>query len=67
MYGITSRNKGVIGSCAVRLFELNAAATGLNERTAKANNIPCDSVYTMSMDKVGLMPGSAPMHFKLVF
>jgi NADPH-dependent 2,4-dienoyl-CoA reductase/sulfur reductase-like enzyme/rhodanese-related sulfurtransferase len=67
MYGMSTRNNGVIGSCAVRLFELNAAATGLNERTAKANNIPCDSVYTMAMDKVGLMPGSSPLHFKLVF
>ncbi len=67
MYGMSTRNNGVIGSCAVRLFGLNAAATGLNERTAKANNIPCDSVYTMAMDKVGLMPGSSPMHFKLVF
>lgn len=67
MYGMSTRNNGVIGSCAVRVFELNAAATGLNERTAKENNIPCDSVYTMAMDKVGLMPGSSPMHFKLVF
>lgn len=67
MYGMSTRNNGVIGSCAVRLFQLNAAATGLNERTAKANNIPCDSVYTMAMDKVGLMPGSSPMHFKVVF
>ncbi|MDR2025729.1 MAG: FAD-dependent oxidoreductase [Hungatella sp.] len=67
IYGMSARNNGVIGSCAVRLFQLNAAATGLNERTAKANNIPCDSVYTMAMDKVGLMPGSSPMHFKVVF
>lgn len=67
MYGMRGTNKGVIGSCAVRVFTLNAAATGLNERTAKANHIPCDSVYTMAMDKVGLMPGSSPIHFKLVF
>lgn len=67
MYGMSTRNNGVIGSCAVRLFDLNAAATGLNEKTAKENNISCDSVYTMTMDKVGLMPGSSPMHFKLVF
>ena len=60
-------NKGVIGSCAVRIFGMNAAATGLNEKTAKQNGIPCDYVYTMAMDKVGLMPGSAPAHFKLVF
>ncbi len=67
IYGMRAANNGVLGSCAVRVFGMNAAATGLNERTAKANGIPCDSVYTMSMDKVGLMPNSAPMHFKLVF
>lgn len=67
IYGMRGTNNGVLGSCAVRVFGMNAAATGLNERTAKANGIPCDAVYTMSMDKVGLMPGSAPMHFKLVF
>ena len=67
IYGMRGANKGVIGSCAVRVFNLNAAATGLNEKTAKANQIPCDSVYTMAMDKVGLMPGSSPVHFKLVF
>ena len=67
MYGTGGRNKGVIGSCAVRIFGLNAAATGLNEKTARQNQIPCDSVYTMAMDKVGIMPGSSPVHFKLVF
>lgn len=67
MYGRPAANNGVIGSSAVRVFGMNAAATGLNERTAKANNIACDSVYTMAMDKVGLMPDSAPMHFKLIF
>lgn len=67
MYGIPGTNNGIIGSCAVRVFGMNAAATGLNERTAKANNIVCDSVYTMGMDKVGLMPDSAPVHFKLIF
>ena len=45
MYGIPHNNKGVIGSCAVRIFDLNAAATGLNEKTAGAAGIPHDSVY----------------------
>ena len=67
MYGTGGRNKGVIGSCAVRIFGLTRAATGLNEKTARQNQIPCDSVYTMAMDKVGIMPGSSPVHFKLVF
>ena len=67
MYGIPNDNRGVIGSCALRVFGLNAAATGLNERNARKAGIPCDSVYVIPGDKVGIIPGSAPMHFKLVF
>ena len=67
MYGIPDDNRGVIGSCALRVFGLNAAATGLNERNARKAGIPCDFVYVIPGDKVGIMPGSAPMHFKLVF
>lgn len=67
IYGIPGTEKGGIGSCAVKVFGLNAMATGLNERTAKDLGIPCDAVYTMGMDKVGIMPGSAPIHFKLIF
>lgn len=67
MYGIPNRNQGVIGSSSIHLFDLNAAATGLNARTAKDAGIPHDSVYVMPGDKVGLMPNSNPMHFKLVY
>lgn len=67
IYGRTSANHGVIGSCAVRVFGMNAAATGLNEKTAKANGISCDSVYTLAKDKVGIMPDVATVHFKLIF
>ena len=63
MYGIPNDNRGVIGSCALRVFGLNAAATGLNERNARKAGIPCDFVYVIPGDKVGIMPGSAPMHF----
>lgn len=67
MYGIPHNNKGVIGSCAVRIFNLNAAATGLNEKTAKNAGISCESIYIIPMDKVGLMPDSSVIHFKLIF
>ena len=67
IYGMHNTNNGVIGSCAVRVFDMNAAATGLNERAARDAGISYEAVYTMSMDKVGLMPDSAPIHFKLVF
>lgn len=67
MYGIPSNNQGVIGSSSIHLFDLNAASTGLNARTAEQAGIPHDSVYVMPEDKVGLMPNSNPMHFKLVY
>lgn len=67
MYNIPHNNKGVIGSSVVRLFDLNAASTGLNEKTAKEAGINYDFVYIIPGDKVGLMPGSNPMHFKLIY
>lgn len=67
MYGIPNRNIGVIGSSSIHLFDLNAASTGLNTRTAEQAGMMYDYVYLMPGDKVGLMPNSNPMHFKLVY
>lgn len=65
--GMNHNNRGVIGSCAVRVFGLNAAATGLNEKTAKAAGTPCDFVYIIPSDRPSLMPEARPMHFKLIY
>ncbi|NLN87699.1 MAG: FAD-dependent oxidoreductase [Syntrophomonadaceae bacterium] len=67
MYGIPHRNKGVIGSSVVQVFDLGAASTGLNEKTAQAAGIPYDFVYVIPADKVSLMPESNPLHFKLIY
>lgn len=67
MYGRNHQNKGVIGSSSIKIFDLNCASTGLNERAAKQANIQHDSVYIIAPDKVGLMPNSNPLHFKLIF
>ena len=67
MYNIPHENKGIIGSSVVQVFEMNAASTGLNEKMAKAEGYSYDFVYVIPGDKVGLMPDSNPMHFKLLF
>ncbi|SEN72472.1 NADPH-dependent 2,4-dienoyl-CoA reductase, sulfur reductase [Amphibacillus marinus] len=67
IYGIPSRHQGVIGSSSLHLFDLNAASTGLNVRQVEAAGISYDYSYLIPPDKVGLMPNSAPMHFKLIF
>ena len=67
MYGYSHENKGVIGSTSIQVFDLTAAATGLTKEVALEAGFQVDSVYVMPNDKVGLMPNSNPLHFKLIF
>jgi NADPH-dependent 2,4-dienoyl-CoA reductase/sulfur reductase-like enzyme/rhodanese-related sulfurtransferase len=67
IFGKSNVNKGVIGSSVVRVFDMNAASTGLNEKTANAAGIAYDFVYVMPGDKVGLIPDANTMHFKLLY
>ena len=67
MYRIPHRNTGVIGSSVIHCFDYNAACTGLNEKDCKKNGIQYDYVYVIPGDKVGLMPASNPLFFKLIF
>lgn len=58
-----------IGSSAIKVFEYNGAATGLTEQLIKERKMSLnyDKVHFILGDKVGLMPDSHPMHFKLIF
>lgn len=67
IYKRSFQNNGYIGSSCIRVFEQNAACTGLNEKTAKANGLRYDFAYVLPADKVGLMPDSHYMSFKLIF
>ncbi|AZO96065.1 FAD-dependent oxidoreductase [Halocella sp. SP3-1] len=64
---IPHSNKGIIGSSVVKIFDLNAASTGINEKTARKAGIPYDFVYIIPSDIVGLMPDSNPLYFKLIY
>ncbi|MBS6501466.1 MAG: FAD-dependent oxidoreductase [Clostridium sp.] len=61
-------NNGYIGSSAIKVFDYNAAATGLNESLIKVlnMNIKYDIVRLITNDKVGIMPDASPVHFKLI-
>ena len=67
MFGANHINKGVIGSSCIHLFNLNVANTGLNEKDCKEHGYNYDFAYTIPGDKVGLMPESNPMFFKLIY
>jgi NADPH-dependent 2,4-dienoyl-CoA reductase/sulfur reductase-like enzyme/rhodanese-related sulfurtransferase len=60
-------NFGVIGSSVVKVFDLTAASTGLNEKSAKKAGIPYDFAYVIPQDKVGIVPNSKPLHLKVLF
>ncbi|WP_411167875.1 FAD-dependent oxidoreductase [Clostridium sp. MB05] len=63
------RNSGYIGSSCIQVFDFNGASTGLTEGLIKATNMNTkyEVVRVIPQDKVGLMPGSEPLHFKLIF
>ncbi|MGI5901490.1 MAG: FAD-dependent oxidoreductase [Desulfitobacteriia bacterium] len=69
IYGRVVNNTGVIGTSVIKVFDYNGASTGLTEGLIKAANmqINYDSVLIIPNDKVGIMPDSAPLFFKLIF
>ena len=67
MYGLNHSVRGFIGSSVLRVFDFYAARTGLKEQEAKDKGYQVDSVYLMPQDKVGIMPNSKPIHFKLIY
>ena len=67
IYGRTTRRTGVVGSAVVRVFDQTAASTGLTENECGKEHMSFDKVYVIGQDKVGLMPGSKPIHLKLLF
>jgi len=58
---------GYIGSSVVKVFNYNAASTGLNEHMLSKMDIQYESVNIVPNDKVGLMPDVKQMHFKIIF
>lgn len=62
-------NPSYIGSSCIKVFNMNAASTGLTENFIKMSNLNID--YGIAIinpnDKVSLMPTNNTMFFKLIF
>lgn len=65
--GIEEEDSGFIGSSCIRVFGLNAASTGLNERAAKAAGIAYETVLVYPYSTVSIISGSTYLGFKLLF
>ncbi|MEG2930516.1 MAG: FAD-dependent oxidoreductase [Ruthenibacterium sp.] len=65
--GRESRFTGAQGSSVIKLFDMTVATTGLNEKAAKAAEMPFDKVVTYSADHATYYPGATDMTVKTLF
>ena len=65
--GLDSHYKGSQGSSVIKLFDLTAANTGLNEKTAQAAGLDYDKIYLSPMSHAGYYPGGEMMTMKVLF
>lgn len=65
--GGDNRYSGAQGSSVIKLFELTAASTGLNERSAQAAGIDYDKVVLSPENHASYYPGSETMTLKVLW
>ncbi len=65
--GGDSRYQGSQGSSVIKVFDMTAAATGINEGMAKKAGIGYDKVILSPMSHAGYYPGGKVMTMKVLF
>lgn len=65
--GLERKNKGSIGTAIVRVFDMTAASTGLNERFLQQNQLPYQAIHISGKDHAGYYPGATDLTLKLLF
>lgn len=58
---------GVQGSSVLKVFELTAASTGLNEKQAKAQGVEYLKTYVHPQSHASYYPGATPVSLKMLF
>ena len=65
--GRNERYKGSLGTAIIKIFELTAASTGLNERALKQLNIPYEKIYLHPNNHAAYYPGASPISIKALY
>ena len=65
--GGDSRYQGSQGSSVIKIFDLTAATTGVNETNARKSGLDVDTVILSPMSHAGYYPGGKVMTMKVVF
>ncbi len=67
IHGCAVKNRGFIGSSCIKVFDYNAASTGLTAAQCEKAGIAYGVAYVIPQDRVAIMPGSCPIHYKLIY
>ncbi|MBW2056518.1 MAG: FAD-dependent oxidoreductase [Deltaproteobacteria bacterium] len=59
--------RGIVGSIAFKVFDLEVASTGLSTKAARAHGFHVETQMIEHSSRVGYMPGAKPVTVKLVF
>ncbi len=59
--------EGVQGSAVLKVFDMTAASTGMNEKLLKREKIPYAKTYIHPLDHAGYYPGATQMSMKMLF
>ena len=65
--GLDSRYQGSQGSSIIKVFDVTAALTGINERSAREMGLDVETVILSPMSHAGYYPGGMVMTMKVVF
>ncbi|EFG27402.1 CoA-disulfide reductase [Fusobacterium periodonticum] len=65
--GRNEKYKGSLGTAIIKIFELTAASTGLNERALKQLNIPYEKIYLHPNNHAAYYPGASPISIKALY
>ena len=65
--GLDSRYQGSQGSSIIKVFDVTAALTGINERSARELGLDVETVILSPMSHAGYYPGGMVMTMKVVF
>jgi len=65
--GIPAAYTGAQGSAIIKIFDMTAASTGINEKTARRLGLNYDKVFLWLPSHAGYYPGAKPMSMKVIF
>ncbi|PAE26660.1 CoA-disulfide reductase [Bacillus sp. 7894-2] len=67
IYGKQEKYKGTLGTSIAKVFDLNVASTGINEKQLSQLGIIYQAVHIHPSSHAGYYPGAAPISLKLLF